>query len=152
MQRSNSPFRIARWVAAGVAITLLMAACGGDDDDSSSSTTATSDPVCADAEALQSSVANLKDVDLVAEGTNGASAAISAVRDDLDALKESAGDELQPQVQDVEDSIDALETAVDNIDADGAAAALEAVANVASSASTLVGSLEDGACGSSTTT
>jgi hypothetical protein len=100
---------------------------------------------------LQSSVAALKDVDLVAEGTNAASAAISAVKDDLTALKESAGDELQPQVQDVEDSVDELETAVDNLDDDGGAAALDAVANVASSASTLVGSLEDGACGSSTT-
>jgi hypothetical protein len=150
MQSSNTSFRIARWVAIGVIITVLMAACG-DDDDSSSSTTAASDPVCADAEALQSSVAALKDVDLVAEGTNAASAAISAVKDDLTALKESAGDELQPQVQDVEDSVDELETAVDNLDDDGGAAALDAVANVASSASTLVGSLEDGACGSSTT-
>jgi hypothetical protein len=153
MKRSNGSLRIARWVVAGVAITVLMAACGGDDDDdSSSSTTASSDPVCADAEALRSSVAELRDVDLVAEGTNGASAAISAVKDDLAAVKESAGEELQPQVQDVEGSIDELETAVDNLDAAGAAAALEAVANVASSVSTLVGSLEDGACGSSTTT
>ena len=152
IQRNNSSLRIARLAAAGVAIAaLLMGACGGDDDDSSASTTATTDPVCADAQALQSSVANLKDVDLVAEGTNGATAAVSAVKDDFAAVKESAGDKLQPQVQDVQDAIDKMETAVDNIDSDGAAAALEAVSKVASSASTLVGSLEDG-CGSSTTT
>ena len=71
---------------------------------------------------------------------------------DLAAVSESVGDELQPEVQAVEDSIDELQTAVENIDSDGAAAALDAVSNVASSASTLVGSLEDGACGSSTTT
>jgi hypothetical protein len=143
VKRSSSSSRIARRVVAGAVIALLVTACGGADD-SSSPTSAPADDVCQDAEALRSSVDELKDVDLVAEGTNGANAAISAVKDDLAAISESAGDELRPQVQAVEDSIDELETKVDNND--GAAAALEAVSKVASSASTLVGSLEDGAC------
>ncbi len=146
--------RVARRVLAVLAVALLMAACSDDDDSASSttaaadeSTTTASDDVCDDAEALRSSVAELEDVDLVAEGTDGATAAISAVQDDLAAFGESAGDELQPQVQAVEDAIDELETAVDNLDSDPAGTALNAAANVAASASTLIDTVDDGSCG-----
>lgn len=153
---SGSSSRLVRRVLAVLAVAMLMAACG-DDSGSSSTTTASAesttiptttapDDLCGDAEALRSSVSELEDVDLVAEGTNGASAAISAVQDDLAALSESAGDDLQPQVQAVEDAIDELDTAVDNLDSDPATA-LEAVANVATSASALIATLDDGACG-----
>ena len=84
---------------------------------------------------------------MVAEGTDAASAAISAVKDDLTALRESAGDEVRPQVQAVEDAIDELETAVENLDSDPAGTALDAVSEVASSASALIATLDDGACG-----
>jgi hypothetical protein len=133
-----------RVFAAG-AVAMLMAACGDDDD--SSSTTDPADDVCTDSQALSASVDDLKDVDLVAEGTDGASAAITAVKDDLAAFSESAGAEVQPEVQAVEDAIDELETAVENLDGDPDGTAREAVSNVASSASTLITTLDDGACG-----
>ena len=126
MQRSRVSVRIARPLIAGVVIAMLFAACGGDDDDSSSSTSApsstttTTEDVCAQADALRSSVEDLKSVDLVAEGTNGATAAVNAVKDDLAAVSESVSDELRPDVQAVEDSVDELQTAVDKIDTDGA--------------------------------
>jgi len=138
--------RLARRVFAALAVAMLMAACG-DDDDSSSTTTAPTDDVCDDAQALSASVDELNDVDLAAEGTDGASAAISAVKDDLTAFSESASEELQPQVQAVEDAIDELETAVDNLDSDPAGTVLQAVSDVASSASTLIATLDAGACG-----
>ena len=155
---SGGSSRLARRVLAVLAVAMLMAACSDDDDSASSTTTATDesttiatttapDALCDDADALSSSVADLEDVDLVAEGTDGASAAISAVQDDLAAFSESAGDELEPQVQAVEDAIDELQTAVDNLDTDPAGTALQAVSDVATSASTLIATLDDGACG-----
>jgi hypothetical protein len=143
---SRGSSRIARGVLAVLAIAMLIGACG-DDDDSSATTTAPEDAVCDDAQALTASVDDLKEVDLVAEGTDGASAAITAVKDDLSAFSESAGDEVQPQVQAVEDAIDELETAVENLDSDPAGTALQAVSDVASSAGTLIATLDDGACG-----
>jgi hypothetical protein len=115
------------------------------------SSTAPSGDVCADREALRTSVDALTNLDVVAEGTNGLTAAVGDVKDALAALRSSAGSELQPQVQAVQDAVDELETAVPNIDSGGAAAAVTAVADVATSAQTLLDSLEAGACGASTT-
>ncbi len=168
-----NPAGIVRWVVAGVAIGVLVAACGGDDDSSTTvtvdvttsiaaaattapaatgttvtgSSAAPSSDVCADRDELASSVEALQDVDVVAEGTNGVEAAIADVQDDLDALKASAGAELQPQVQAVQDAVDELETAVQSLDTAGAGETLTAVSNLAGAAGTLLASLEDGACG-----
>jgi hypothetical protein len=147
MKPNDSPARRLRAVVACVALGVLMVSCG--DDDSSSSTTVAD--VCADREALRSSVAALKDLDVVAEGTNGVNAAVADVKEDLTALQSSAGDELQPQVQAVQDAADELETAAADLDSGGASAALTAVANLATSTATLLDSLEAGACGASTT-
>jgi hypothetical protein len=158
LTRSGTSSPIVRLVVACLALGLLLASCGDDDDgDGSSSaaterTTTTAASVCTDREALESSVAALQDVDVRAEGANGLTAAIGTVEDDLRAFGDSAGSELQPQVDAVQDSIDQLKTAVDNLDSDGVAAAVSAVSGVASSTATLVGSLEAGSCGSTTTT
>ena len=103
--------------------------------------------MCADRDELASSVEALQDVDVVAEGTNGVEAAIADIKDDLDALRTSAGAELQPQVEAVQDAVDTLETAVDNLDSDGAEDTLTAVSNLAGAAGTLLASLDEGACG-----
>ena len=70
-------------------------------------------------------------------------AAVSDVKEDLAALRSSAGAELRPQVQAVQDAA--------NLDSGGAAAAVTAAADVATSARTLLDSLEAGPCGASTT-
>jgi hypothetical protein len=152
--------RIARWVVAGLAVGVLMASCGDDDEPSStpSSTTsvttttvAASDPapsgdVCADRDALRSSVEDLKATDVQAEGAAGLTAAITSLKGDLVALQGSVDAELEPQVQDVQGAVDELETAVADIDSDGASQALSAVADVASSAATLLDLLEAAQC------
>ena len=99
---------------------------------------------------MSTSVDALTNLDVVAEGTNGVTAAVSDVKDDLAALGSSARAELEPQVQAVQDAVDDVETAVANLDSGGAAAAVTAVADLATSAATLLDSLEDGACGAST--
>jgi hypothetical protein len=147
MKPDDSPAPLVRAVVACVALGVLMVSCG-DDDDSSATTVP---EVCADREALRSSVAALEDLDVVAEGTNGLNAAVADVKEDLTELRASASDELQPQVQAVQDAVDELETAADNLDSAGASAALTAVANVATSTATLLDTLEAGACAASTT-
>jgi len=165
-----------RRVVVFAAVGALVASCGSDDDSSSTasspttgattsaaattSATSTGDSTasdssdapsgdaCADRDALRSSVAALTDVDLVAEGTNGVKTAVSAVKDDLAAVRTSVGSELQPEVQAVQDGIDELEAAVD---AGGAAEAATALSNLAGAAATLLDSLETRPCGSSTT-
>jgi hypothetical protein len=170
--------RITRRVVACVAIGVVVCASCGDDDDASSTaavttvgestsvvpaTTAESPAVsvsspgsstasgdmCADRDALSSSIAALKDVDVAAEGTNGVTAAVDAVKEDLAALRGSLSAELQPQGQAVQDALDDLETAVANLDSGGAAAVVTAATNLATAAGTLLDSLESGACGSS---
>ena len=134
-------------MVALVALGVLVAACGDDDDSTSSeqtttTTTAPVDDVCADRDALQSSVDGLKDVDVAAEGTNGVKAAADDVATSLAALKASAGPELQADVTAVEDALGDLDSAAADIEADGAAPALSAVASVATSAATLLESLD----------
>ena len=113
---------------ACVALGVVLVSCGDDDDSATATTVA---DVCADREALRESVDVLTNVDVVAEGTNGVTAAVSDVEDDLAALRSSAGDALEPQVQAVQDDLDELETAVDEIDSGGASAALAAVSELA---------------------
>ena len=163
--------RIVRRVLVLAAVGSLVASCGSSDDSSSTassptaaaatsaaattladstasdSSAASSGDVCADRDALRSSIAALTSVDLVAEGTNGAKAAINAVKDDLAALRTSAGSELQPEVKAVQDGLDELETAVD---AGSAAQAATALTKLAGAATTLFDSLESRPCGSST--
>ena len=136
MKRSDSSPPFVRAVVACVVLGVVMVSCGDDDDSASTaattpatplatagttstettapaaessatgSSTAPSGDVCADREALRTSVDALTNVDVVAEGTNGVTAAVSDVKEDLAALRSSAGDELQPQVQAVQDAVD----------------------------------------------
>ena len=143
MKGSDSSPPVVRRLVACVVLGIVLVSCGDDDDSSSD--------VCADREALRTSVDALTNVDVVAEGTNGVTAAVSDVKDDLAALRSSAGAELEPQVQAVQDASTKLETAVAEIDSGGAAAAVTAVPSLTDSAGTLLDSLEAGACGASTT-
>jgi hypothetical protein len=171
MKHSDTSSRIVRRVVACLAMGALVASCGSDDSSStadatgatSQATTSTADSaadaasaapsgdVCADRQALSESVDALGDVDLVAEGTDGARSAISAVKDDLAALRSSAGSELEPEVQAVQDAIDKAETAVGNLGSGGATQAVTAVSELVTSAGTLLDSIKDGACGDATT-
>ena len=136
MKRSGSSSRVVRRVVAGVAIVVLVASCGSDDGSSSTAATSVpSDDVCEDREALRSSVDDLEGIDLRAEGAEG-------VTDDLTALRDSAGDELRPEVQAVQDAVDELETAVGNLGSGGAADAVTAASDLVSTAGTLLDSLD----------
>jgi hypothetical protein len=147
--------------------------CSGDDDDSSASTIAAdtgaadttdattvvamttmpttagaaSGDACADREALRASVAALTDVDVVAEGTNGLTAAVDAVKSDLEKVRGSAGSEVAPQVQAVQDAIGATEAGLDNLGEGGAAEVSAGLSALSTATTTLLASLEGGPCG-----
>jgi hypothetical protein len=175
MVRTRRSSRAVQWAVACTATGILLVSCGDDDDSTSAATTASAsvtttassaattaatgssvapanEELCADREALRTSVDALRDIDLVAEGTDGVKTAVTAVKDDLEALRASAGDELRPQVDAVQGDLDDLEAAIEDLGSGGAAAAVSAVTSLVGSAGTLLDELQAGACGGATTT
>ena len=107
---------------------LAVAACGGSGDDTGSAasvttaaattTTAAASPACADAAALKASVAELDQLDPPDAGKTGTLAALQKVRDNLTALKASAGSEWGPQVQELDAAINAVQTTLSGVSGD----------------------------------
>ncbi|HET7516990.1 MAG TPA: hypothetical protein VFN05_04690 [Actinomycetes bacterium] len=106
---------------------LAVAACGGSGDDTGSAasvttaattTTAAASPACADAAALKASVAELDQLDPPDAGKTGTLAALQKVRDNLTALKASAGSEWGPQVQELDAAINAFQTTLSGVSGD----------------------------------
>lgn len=135
--------RVRRSTAA-LAVALLMvgiaAACGDNGSNSSSTTSTTaSDQVCKDADQLKTAIGNLADVDVSQKnGNSSLDTAISNVRDQADALADSVGDELKPQVDDLKSSLDTLKTAIGNVGEEGGVqSALDALRGVVKSAANL---------------
>jgi hypothetical protein len=85
----------------------LLAACGGDDDDSSS--------LCNDVDALKSSVQELRDVNVVQNGTSELSSALDKVKSDAQALADSAKQDFGPDVDALQQALSTLETALRNV-------------------------------------
>lgn len=163
-----------RGTAAAVPLALLvsLAACGSSSSSSSTSetspataatrtttaTTATtsgasgstpdtaSAEVCAAREELRSSITDLKDVDIVANGTSSLQAAITKVKDNLTTVKSTAGDELQPEVTALQDALTDLQSALDDVSSGGVAAVVTAAGKVASTGATLLTDLESLKC------
>jgi len=156
-----------RGVAAAVLLGLLvsLAACGSS---SSSSSTSASSPstaatttaasgsstpgtasaaVCAARDDLQTSIADLKDVNIVANGTTSLQAAITKVKDNLTSLKSAAGDELQPQVTALQDALTGLQSALTDVSSGGMAAVVTAAAKAVSTGGSLLTALQGLKCG-----
>ena len=97
---------------------------------------------------MSTSVDALTNLDVVAEGTGGLTAAVDQLKTDLEAFGSSASEELQPDVEALQTSVDSLETAIDGFDTDGAAPVVAAVTAVTESATALIETVDAGACGS----
>ena len=146
---------IARSALALLAVCALVGACG-DDDDSSSSVAPTDAPtttlsdneqLCADRDALESSIRDLTNVDVVATGTDGVRQALTEVKDDVDALAESASEDFQPEVQAVKDALGDLESALNEGTSSGMSGIVSAAQAVLTSGSKLLTSLRSVDCG-----
>jgi hypothetical protein len=116
---------------------LALAACGGSGDDGdtgaqatttvAAATTAAPSPACADAAALKASVDELDQLDPPEAGKTGTLAALQKVRDNLTALKASAGTEWGPQVTELDGAIEGLQTTVSGVDGDNLLGSLPAI-------------------------
>ena len=115
---------------------LVVAACGGSGDDTSggaattaaaSAATAAASQACADAAALKASVAELDQLDPPEAGKAGTQAALQKVRDNLTALKASAGTEWGSQVTELDSAINAFQATIAGIDGDSLLGSLPAI-------------------------
>ena len=114
-----------------------LAACGGSGDDgndaapattaAASGTTAAASPACADAAALKASVAELDQLDPPEAGKAGIQAALQKVRDNLTALKASAGTEWGGQVTELDGAINAFQATIAGVDGDSLLGSLPAI-------------------------
>ena len=156
----------AQAAAAALLLAFAASACGSDSSSSgaSPSTTialATSTPaatgsstpsgtgsgaVCTAREELRSSIDDLKNVDVVKNGTAGIQTALTNVKKSLQDVKASASSELQPQVKAFEDAVNQLEEALKNVSSGGVSAVVSAAKDVGTTGSTLLTSLQDVKC------
>ena len=115
-------------------VGLAVAACGDDSGDDVSSEEA----FCQSGEQLESDVASLTDMDVVAEGTDAVSDAYSTIRDDTDALVAAGQDFAADDINAVEQAVDELGSAVDDLSgdltADNASAVATAVSDIGTAA------------------
>ena len=114
-----------------------LAACGGSGDDANdaapattaaaSGSTAAASPACADAAALKASVAELDQLDPPEAGKAGTQAALQKVRDNLTALRASAGTEWGSQVTELDGAINAFQSTIAGVDGDSLLGSLPAI-------------------------
>ena len=134
--------RLAAVAAMLVLTTTGIAACGGDDDDSASS----SPSLCDDSQALQSSVQDLKDVNVVENGTSSLQSAVTKVKDDADTLVTAAKDEFKPEVDDLTSALSTLATSIGNIVSDGVQPVKDAISGVEDAATALTDKVDAEKC------
>ena len=102
--------------------------------------------VCTAREELRSSIDDLKNVDVVKNGTAGIQTALTNVKKSLQDVKASASSELQPQVKAFEDAVNQLEEALKNVSSGGVSAVVSAAKDVGTTGSTLLTGLQDVKC------
>ena len=126
---------------AMLASVLVVAGCGSDDDESAQ------DQYCAAGESLETSLDELADLDLVAEGTDGVTAAVDQVQSDLDDLRDSASDAAADEVGALEQAVDGLNDAIStlggDLTSDNASAVGSAIEDVAAAAQSVLDTLSD---------
>jgi hypothetical protein len=160
-------------IAAVLGLSLVAAACGDDDDSSSSGTTAAATTaaatttaagatttaggattsgtggnaqLCEDRDALKTSITSLDASEVVSGGVEGLQSKLTEIKDNLAAVRASAGDQLQPEIDDFQTALQDLETAVQNVGSGGVAGLVPAVTKVVQAGSTLVQSLDELEC------
>ena len=124
-----------------------LAACGDDSDSSGTTTTSSAEQAyCADGDQLKSDVASITDMDIVADGTDAVTAQIDTLKDDLSALKSSAGDVASSEITTFETALDDLQSALSTVSGDltlaNASDVLSAVQSVGTAGTAVVTTLE----------
>jgi hypothetical protein len=97
--------------------------------------------LCADRDALKSSIQDLASVNIIRNGTTGLQTALDKVRANLQALKKSASADLQPDVTALEDAVTKLQSALNDVGANGIGGVVTAAKDVGQAGTTLLASL-----------
>lgn len=125
---------------AMLAGVLVVAGCGSDGESAQ-------DQYCAAGESLETSLDELADLDLVAEGTDGLTAAVDQVRSDLADLRDSASDAAADEVGALEQAVDDLNDAISalggELTSDNASSVGAAIENVAAATQSVLDTLSD---------
>lgn len=125
---------------AMLAGVLVVAGCGSDGESAQ-------DQYCAAGESLETSLDELADLDLVAEGTDGLTAAVDQVRSDLADLRDSASDAAADEVGALEQAVDGLNDAISalggELTSDNASSVGAAIENVAAATQSVLDTLSD---------
>jgi hypothetical protein len=144
--------RAAVLVLATLAVVAPLAACGGADGASPAAptpaptTTSPLEAMCADRDALVSSIKGLADVDIVSNGTDGVRDALTDVQHGLGDLRASAADTIRPEVDAMSDALQSLQDVLGDLSAAGVNGVVDAVTDVVSSGGDLVDRLQSIDC------
>jgi hypothetical protein len=120
-----------------VCATAFLGACSDSNDKSS---------LCSDVDALKSSTQELKNVDVVQNGTSALQSAYDKVKSDASALADSAKEEFKPQVDALTSALSSLGTAVKNIGTAGVAPVQQASTSVQTAATNLENEVDSKKC------
>jgi hypothetical protein len=129
-----------------VAAALALVACGDDSDSGQSDEQA----FCEAGDQLETDVAALSEVDVVAEGTNAVDEALNTLRADTEALVVSGQEFAADDINELERAVDGLGVALDDLDGEltaaNGAAVLDAFSVIGTAADNLQTTLTE-TCG-----
>lgn len=94
------------------AVVVLAVACSGDDESDATPTPS----VCDQADAVRQSVESLADLNVIASGTDGLTAAVDDVRTEVQALRQTVSDDVRPEAEALETAVDDAKETLSNID------------------------------------
>jgi hypothetical protein len=151
----SAPIRIALLAAS---LAIVGSACGDDDEPAATTTTSTtttttlpgpvssaSEAACAARDELQTAIADLSNIDVVRNGTSAITDALTRIQTALGEVRSTAADDVQPQIDAFQQSLDQLQTAIGG-GASQVTAIVRAVREVATTGSTLLTSLRNLRC------
>ena len=96
-------------------IAMLAVACGDDDGEGDATPTPS---VCDQSEALEQSVTDLTEINVVSEGTDALNAAVANVKTELGDLKTTVSSDVADEVDDMETAVSDAEDTLSGIDND----------------------------------
>ena len=102
--------------------------------DQCSSSNETKDKVCADVDALQTSITDLKHVDVVKNGTSGVQDAFNEVKDNAATLRTDVTSALRSAVDQLDSALTTLRTSIGNVVSQGTAPVKTAAQDAADAA------------------
>jgi hypothetical protein len=117
------------WAAGAVAVVVAtLCACSSDSGTQSSAATSSTPDVCASADEFRSSLTDLKDVDVVQQGTDALTATWTTVEENWTKLADDARATHADQVDRVQADADAVRSAVETAQDDTSAGTLSGAA------------------------